>query len=75
MAVHEVLCMFEGLSCCKFRVAVFAMQNYTADSINYSAPLPRADFEEAMKKYDISESYFLAFGIEIIAPRRTLVFI
>ena len=54
--------MFRGLSCCKLRVAVFALQNYTADSINYSAPLPRADFEEAMKKYDISESYFLAFG-------------
>lgn len=32
----------------------FALQNYTADTINYSAPLSKADFEAAMTKYDIS---------------------
>lgn len=31
------------------------VQNYTADTINYSSPLSRADFEDAMKKYDIRE--------------------
>ena len=43
------------LTCpCKL-TCVFALQNYTADTINYSSPLSKADFEAAMKKYDISK--------------------
>lgn len=34
--------------------------NYTADTINYSAPLSKADFEAAMAKYDIIIGNFYA---------------
>ncbi len=36
------------------------LQNYTADTINYSSPLSKDDFEAAMKKYDISKSVHLS---------------
>ena len=46
------------------------MQNFTSDDINYSKPLPKADFEEAMKKYDISRQLLLSCCL--VAPARHL---